>query len=170
MTLSLYRASVPVLIRAFDRLTQILDKGVAFAGERKFDPELLVNARLAADMLPLARQVQLASDTAKGAAARLAGVAVPSFDDTEKTFPELHARIGKTVKFMESENEAQFEGAADRTIAFKAGPYQLRFTGESYLFTFVLPNFFFHITTAYDILRHSGVPLGKTDYLGEIGV
>jgi hypothetical protein len=165
MTISMYEACVPGLQRALAALDGILDKAAAFAEERKIDPAVLTSARLAPDMLPLSRQVHLLSDTAKGACARLAGVPVPGFEDTETTFPELKARIAKTLDFIATVRPEQMEGAQGRDITLKAGPRELSFKGLDYLVLFVLPNFYFHVTTAYDILRHNGVPLGKLDYL-----
>ena len=161
MSITMYRASIPVFIRAFGNLSAILKKGEAHAGSAAF-----VEARLAPDMLTLAGQVQRASDTAKATAARLAGIQSPSFPDTEKTFAELQARIKKTVDFLQSVKAAEIDGGEQRTIELKAGGRELKFTGVDYLFGFALPNFFFHVTTAYAILRHKGVPLGKMDYLG----
>ena len=129
---------------------------------------MLTAARLAPDMFTLARQVQLASDHAKGCPARLAGVPVPSFDDTEKTFPELKARIHKTLDFIGSLKPEQIDGSEGRDISLKAGPRELSFKGQEYLVLFALPNFYFHATTAYDILRHNGVPVGKLDFLGGV--
>jgi uncharacterized protein len=161
MSITLYRASIPVFIRGFDNLSAVLKKGEAHEKSAS-----LVEARLAPDMMTLAGQVQRASDTAKASAARLAGIEAPRFADTEKTFAELQARIDKTVEFLRSVKPAQIDGGEDREIRFKAGPTELKFTGLSYALDFALPNFFFHVTTAYDILRHAGVPVGKMDYLG----
>jgi hypothetical protein len=166
MSLSMYQASVPVFIRALENFSAILGKASAWAAERKIDPAVLVNARLAPDMFALARQVQIASDTVKGGAARLAGVAVPSFADTELTFEDLQARLGKTIDFLKTIKAADVDGSEDRDIAFKAGPQEMRFKGQGYLATFVLPNLYFHMTTAYAILRHNGMTVGKMDYLG----
>jgi hypothetical protein len=166
VTLSMYEASIPVLDRSLANLSAILKKGVAYAEERKFDPAVLVSARLAPDMRPLSSQVQFASDSAKGCAARLAGVPVPSFPDTETTFAELEERIAKTRSFLKTVGAAQVDGSESREIVLKFGPREVTFTGRDYLFGFVLPNFYFHVTTAYDILRHNGVPLGKMDFLG----
>jgi uncharacterized protein len=166
MTLSMYEASIPVLDRGLANLAAVLKKGLAFAEERKIDPAVLIAARLAPDMRPLSSQIQIASDAAKGAAARLAGVAVPSFADTETTFAELEERIAKTRAFLKTVGPAQIDGSEQRSIALKFGPREVTFTGQDYLFGFVLPNFYFHVTTAYDILRHNGAPLGKMDYLG----
>jgi hypothetical protein len=168
MTISMYQALVPGLRRALVALDAILDKAVAYAEERKIDPAVLVSARLAPDMHPLSRQVQLVSDTAKGACARLAGLPVPSFADTETTFPELKERIAKTLTFIAGVRPEEIDGSEARDITLKAGPRELHFTGQDYLVNFVLPNFYFHATTAYAILRHNGVPLGKADYLAGI--
>ena len=161
MPLSMYQASVPLLVRGLDNLSAVLKKGGAH-----LEAAALVEARLAPDMFTLAGQVQRASDTAKGCAARLAGIDNPSFPDTETTFAQLQERIAKTVDFLQGVKPEQIDGSEDKPIAFKAGPYMLNFTGASYLLTFVLPNFYFHVTTAYDILRHKGVDVGKMDYLG----
>jgi hypothetical protein len=166
MPLSLYQASIPVLTRALGILSTLLDKAAAHAEARKIDPAVFITARLAPDMFALGRQVQAASDAAKSCGARLAGLEVPSFPDTETTFPELKARIARTVAFLESLKPAQIDGQEERAITLKLGGHEVRFTGERFLFTFSLPNFFFHVVTAYDILRHNGVELGKRDYLG----
>ena len=168
MTISMYQASVPALQRMLKALDAILDKAAAYAEERKIDPLVLTSARLAPDMHPLTRQVQLLSDTAKGAAARLAGLPVPSFEDTETTFPELKERIAKTLAFVGSVRADQIDGSEARDIVLKAGARELTFKGQDYLASFVLPNFYFHATTAYAILRHNGVPLGKRDYLAGV--
>ena len=161
MPLSMYQASVPLLVRGLNNLSAVLKKGEAHP-----DAAALVEARLAPDMFTLAGQVQRASDTAKGCAARLAGIDNPSFPDTETTFAQLQERIARTVDFLQGVKPEQIDGSEDKAISFKAGPYMLNFTGASYLRTFVMPNFYFHVTTAYDILRHKGVRVGKMDYLG----
>ena len=166
MTLSMYQASIPVFVRALGNLSAILDKAAAQAEARKIDPPVFINARLAPDMFPLSRQVQSASDSAKGCAARLAGVEVPRYEDIETTFPELRARIAKTVAFMQGVKPAQIDGSEDRTITLKLRGREVNYSGRDYLLNFVLPNFFFHATTAYAILRHNGLEIGKTDYLG----
>jgi hypothetical protein len=166
MSLSMYQASVPVFQRTLKALDAILDKAVAYAAERKIDPAVLIAARLAPDMLPLASQVQLSSDHAKGCPARLAGVPVPSFEDTEKTFPELKARIQKTLDFIGSLKAEQIDGSEGRDITLKTRTRELNFKGQDYLLFFAYPNFYFHVATAYDILRHNGVPVGKLDFLG----
>ena len=166
MSLSMYQASVPVFERTLGALDKILDKAAAYAEERKIDPAVLLNARLYPDMFPLTRQVQMVTDHAKGAPARLAGVAVPSFEDNEKTFPELKARIGKTLSFIGTFKPGQIDGSEGRDISLKAGPRELTFKGQEYLLFFALPNFYFHATTAFGILRHNGVQIGKLDFLG----
>ena len=166
MSLSMYQASIPVFIRQLGILSSILKKGEINANERKIDPLVFTNARLAPDMFPLTRQVQIATDVIKGGAGRLAGAEIPSFADTETTFEELYARIAKTVDYLKSLKPAQLEGAQARQINLKVGGRDLEFTGADYLTNIVLPNLYFHITTTYAILRHNGVPLGKGDYLG----
>ncbi|WP_454721208.1 MULTISPECIES: DUF1993 domain-containing protein [Cupriavidus] len=166
MSLSMYEVSIPVFLRAFGNLSAILDKGAAFAQAQGMDPSDLIQTRLVADMDPLPAQVQRASDSAKGCAARLAGIEMPSFADNETTFPELQDRIARTVAFLKTIQPAQLEGSDTRTVELKLRPEPVTFDGKSYLLGFALPNFFFHVTTAYDILRHKGVPIGKRDYLG----
>lgn len=168
MTISMFNASVPVLIRQLKNLGNILDKAIAFAAEKKIDGSVLVGYRLAPDMLPFSSQIQIASDNAKGCGARLAGIAPPTFDDNEKTLPELKARIEKTITFLETLKAEQIDGSDERPIEVKFPGITLNFTGLSYLNTFALPNFYFHMTTAYAILRHAGVPVGKLDFLGDI--
>ncbi len=165
MSLSMYQASIPVLIRHLGILGDILAKGAADAEARKIDPSVYVNARLAPDMLPLARQVQIASDISKGAGARLAGMEAPSFADTETSFDELQERIKKTIAFLNGIKPAQIDGSEEKAIALTVGGNALKFTGQQYLLGFALPNLYFHVTTVYAILRHNGVPLGKRDYL-----
>lgn len=168
MSLSLYQASVPVFVRMFGNLSAILDKAAAYAEARKIDPAVLLNARLAPDMHPLTRQIQIASDAAKGCAARLAGVEVPSFADSESSFAELQARIAKTLAFINGLAPAQIDSGEGREVVLKVPGAELKFKGEDYLLHFVLPNFYFHITTAYAILRHNGLDIGKMDYLGRV--
>jgi hypothetical protein len=168
MSISMYQASVPVFQRMLKSVDAVLDKGAAYAAERKFDPSVLLTARLFPDMFALTRQVQIATDHAKGATARLAGLPVPSFADTEATFPELKARIAKTLDFIATVKPAQIDGSEARDISLKAGPRELSFKGQDYLLFFALPNFYFHVTTAFAILRHNGVPIGKLDYLGAV--
>lgn len=166
MSLSLYQASVPQFVRMFGNLSAILDKAAAYADARKIDPGVLLNARLAPDMHPLTRQVQIASDAAKGCVARLAGVDVPSFADTESSFAELQARITKTLDFIKTLTPEQVASGEGREITLKVPGSELKFSGQDYLLHFVLPNFYFHITTAYAILRHNGLEVGKMDFLG----
>jgi uncharacterized protein len=161
MSISMYRASIPVFIRALNNLSAILKKGEAHTDGASF-----IDARLAPDMLTLAGQVQRTSDTAKVTVARLGGIDNPSFPDTEKTFAELQARIKKTIDFLQSVKPEQIDGSEQKKIEFKAGQRELKFTGMDYLLGFALPNFFFHVTAAYAILRHKGVAVGKMDYLG----
>lgn len=168
MNISMYEASVPLFIHSLQSLKAILQKGQAFAEARKFDPANLINARLYPDMLPLNRQVQITSDAAKGSAARLTGTDNPKFEDTETTFPELIARIDKTVDYLQGFKPAQFEGAETRTITVKTPNAEFSFPGLVFLRHWGIPNFYFHLTTAYDILRHNGVELGKTDFLGRV--
>jgi hypothetical protein len=162
----MHQISIPVFARALNNLAAILNKAAAHAEARKIDPSVLINYRLAPDMLPLSRQVQIASDTAKGCAARLAGVDVPSFADTETTFPELQERIDKTLAFLNTLTAEQIDGSESRTVTIQLRGKDVQFVGLAYLTSFVLPNLYFHVTTAYAILRHNGVELGKADYLG----
>jgi len=166
MPISLYQASVAEFTHMLGSLAAILKTAAADAEARKIDASVFLGARLAPDMLPLTRQVQIASDGAKGAVARLAGVEAPSFADTEASFAELDERIAKTIAFIEGCDQAAIEAAAERAIVLKFPGRELNFTGESFLLRFALPNFFFHVTTAYAILRHNGVVIGKMDYLG----
>jgi hypothetical protein len=168
MPFSIYQVTVPIFIRGLERLSVFLDKAEGFAAEKGIDANDFVHARLAPDMLPLSGQVQRASDTSKLAVARLGAIEAPRFEDIEKTFPELGTRIADTIAFLRSVEPGQLDGAEGKTINFKAGPNELSFRGDTYVTGFALPNFFFHVTTAYDILRHAGVPLGKRDFLGEI--
>jgi len=162
----MYDACVPPGIRMLTNLAAILEKAAAHAEANKIDPEVFVSARLYPNMFPLVRQVQIASDSAKGGAARLAGLEPPSFEDNEKTLAELIARAKKTVSYLETLKPAQFEGSEDRTINWKTRTTELSMQGQPYLIHQVLPNLYFHVTTAYNILRHNGVELGKMDFLG----
>ncbi|MCC6471493.1 MAG: DUF1993 family protein [Alphaproteobacteria bacterium] len=168
MSLSMYQASVPVFLRMLGNLSTILDKAAKHAEAKKIDPSVFVTARLAPDMFALARQVQIATDAAKGCAARLAGVEVPSYADTEASIPELQARIAKTVDFIKSIKPAQIDGSEDRTVTVKMRGKDVSFKGQPYMLNVAMPNFYFHVTTTYDILRHNGVEVGKTDYLGSL--
>jgi uncharacterized protein len=167
MTTPMYTTSIPVFKQMLGGLADVLRKAEAHAEAKKIDPNALLQARLFPDMFNLLRQVQVASDFAKGVAARLAGVDVPKVEDKETTFAELQARITTVLAFMDSLNPSQFADAATREIITQAGtPKEKRFTGQSYLLNYGLPHFFFHTTTAYAILRHNGVEVGKKDYIG----
>lgn len=167
MTISMYAASVPVFKQMLGSLSDILDKAETHSSTRKIDPDALLQARLFPDMLPLSRQVMIATDFTKGACARLAGIEVPKFDDTEQTFPELKTRIAKTIAFIDTLTPAQIDGSEARDITTSAGPNTKTFKGQSYLLNYALPQFFFHAATAYAILRHNGIEIGKKDYMGK---
>jgi hypothetical protein len=166
VTISIHDLSIPVLTRALTNLSSLLDKAAAHAAARKFDPAVLVQARLFPDMFPLSRQVQIACDTAKGAAGRLAGVDIPKHEDTETTLEELKQRIAKTLDFVTGVSVDQMKGAESKAIELKFGTRTVSFTGLSYLTDFVLPNLFFHETITYALLRSNGVEVGKMDFLG----
>jgi len=166
MAYSIYDASIPPMIRMMENISKIMTKAVAEAKDKHIELSTLLEARLAPDMHPFTRQIQIISDTAKGCAARLAGVEPPSMADTETTFPELQARIAKTIDFLKSVKREQVEGAETRTITMKFPSGDMKFSGGDMLSQFALPNFYFHVTTAYDILRHKGITIGKKDYLG----
>jgi hypothetical protein len=165
----MYHASVPVFTHSITALSAILKKGVAYAEAKKIDPNVLLNARLFPDMHPLTRQIQMVSDSAKGASARLAGVEPPSMPDTETTFDQLQARLTKTADFLKTLKPEQFNGADTREVVLTLPNGKMPFKGQDYLFSFALPNFYFHVTTAYNILRHNGVEIGKRDFLGAPG-
>ena len=166
MTISMYQASAPRFVNILNNLADILDKAQAHADAKKIDPMVFTSDRLYPDMLPLMSQVRIACDNAKGAVARLAGVEIPKHEDTEQSFAELKARIAKTVAFVQSIQPAQLDGSEDKEIVLKLGATEVRFKGMQYLLGFALPNFYFHVVTAYDILRHGGVEVGKRDYIG----
>src|SRR3990167_3763724 len=166
MTISMYAASVPVFKHILTSLSEILDKAAAHASAKKIEPDALLQARLFPDMFTLRRQVLIACDFAKGTSARLAGVEVPKYDDNEASFAELKARIAKTLAFIETLSAAQIDGSEDRDITVQAGPNTLQFKGLPYLLHYALPNFYFHVVTAYAILRHNGLELGKRDFVG----
>ena len=169
MTISLYQTSVPIFVQFLTSLSANLDKAAAFAEAKKVDPSVLLNTRLAPDMFPLIRQVQVATDLAKNGAARLAGVEPPRYEDKETTIGELRARLANTVAFIKTLDTKKVDAAADREITFPLGPTnkgQMR--GDDYLNHFVLPNVYFHLTAAYAILRHCGLEIGKQDFLGAI--
>jgi uncharacterized protein len=168
MSISMYEISIPVLTRGLTNLSAILDKAAAHATTKKFDSSVLASSRLFPDMHPLLRQVQIACDTAKGAAARLAGIEVPKHEDTEATFAELKARVAKTVDFLKSITAAQVKDAESRSIEIKFPNGAWKFTGIDYLTGFVLPNFYFHSSMVYALLRKAGVEIGKGDFLGAI--
>jgi hypothetical protein len=167
MSISMHAACVPVFQQMLGGLAGVLAKAEAHAIERKIDPAALLQSRLSPDMFPLVRQVQVACDFAKSVPARLAGADVPSYDDTEQTFAELQERIAKTLAFIEGLDAARFEGSAQREIVLRPGtPKERSIGGQAYLLAYGLPQFFFHVTTAYDLLRHNGVQIGKKDYMG----
>jgi uncharacterized protein len=166
MSFGMYQASIPAFVKMLNTLSTILDKAEAYAAERKIDPDVLLNWRLAPDMFPLTKQIQLTCDFAKGSAARLAGKEVPKYADEEKTFAELKARIAKTLKFVQSAAPKDIDGSETRDVTLTVGGQEIRFKGEAYLVHFVLPNFYFHAATAYDIVRNFGVEVGKRDFLG----
>jgi uncharacterized protein len=167
MTISMYQASAPIFVQFLTGLSNVLDKAAAHAEGKKIDPSVLVNARLFPDMFALARQVRAATDHAANACGKLAGVEPPKFDNNEATMPDLKERIDKTIAFIRTLKPAQIDGSEDKTITFTFPSGATReFTGQSLLLNFSLPNFYFHATTAYGILRHSGVEIGKRDFMG----
>jgi hypothetical protein len=168
MSVSLYDVSIPIFTLSLNNLAAILDKASSHAEAKKVDSRVLPAARLIIDMLPLSAQIQIACDTAKGAAARLAGIEIPKHEDTETTLDELKARIAKTLDFVKSIKPEQLQGAETREIILQSRQNTLKFTGLNYLTNFVLPNFFFHVTVAYALLRKNGVELGKRDFLGPV--
>jgi hypothetical protein len=167
MSISMYQASVPNITRALNNLIGVLEKAAAHAEAKKIDPSVLVNSRLYPDMFPLARQVQIASDTAKGAVSRLAQVEAPKYEDNETTFPELIARVKKTIDYLATMKPEQIDGSEDRTVSWKTQTATRSMPGMAYLLHHALPNVFFHCSTAYNILRHNGVEVGKQDFLGK---
>ena len=168
MALSMYQASVPVFVQMLSALSGVLEKAEAHAAARKVDPAVLLGDRLYPDMWPLARQVQTACDFAKGVSSRLAGVTPPVYEDNEKTFGELKSRIAKTLELVRSFRPDQIDGSEEREVTIKLGGNPVTFSGQTYLLHFALPNFYFHCTTAYAILRHNGVELGKRDFVGKV--
>ncbi len=164
----MYDHSIPVFAKMLGNLAAVLDKAAKHCEAAKIDPNALLAFRLYPDMFPLTRQVQIATDQAKGGAARLAGLEVPKYDDSEKSFDDLKARIAKTVAFVNGITPEQLAGSAARDVTLPLGGNPVTFKGEWYLKHFVMPNFYFHITTAYDILRHNGVALGKRDFIGAL--
>jgi uncharacterized protein len=168
MALSLYDFSIPALTRGLNNMSAILDKAIAHAAAKKIDPATLAQLRLFPDMHPLTRQVQIACDTAKGAAGRLAGIEAPKHEDSEATLPELKARIAKTLEFLKTVTPAQVDGDEARPIEIKFPSGSWKFTAKSYVIDFVLPNFYFHDAMVYALLREGGLEIGKGDFLGAI--
>jgi hypothetical protein len=168
MKISVYASSIDIFTQALGNLSAILEKGAAHATAKKFDPTVLVTSRLAPDMLPLSKQIQIACDIAKNSAARLAGTEPPRFEDNEKTIEELRARIAKTVEYLKSIPASALEGSEERDIKVPAGERTLEFKGLAFVQRWAIPNVFFHVTTAYNILRHNGVEIGKRDFLGSL--
>lgn len=166
-TTSMYSTSVPVCTRTLTNLTHILEKAAAHAEAKKIDPAVLLNSRLYPDMLPLVRQIHIATDIARGGCARLAGVEMPSYADDETTIPQLLERVRKTIAFLETLTPAQIDGSEDKTVSWQTRSSSRSMQGQAYLLTHVLPNVFFHVTTAYGILRHNGLEIGKQDFLGK---
>jgi hypothetical protein len=168
MAISMYQMSVPLFLKTLSNLSAILDKGAAFAEAKKVDPSVLLGYRLAPDMLNLTRQVQIASDHAKRACARLAAVEAPAYEDNEASFADLKARIDKTVAFIKTLKPEQIDGSETREIKLKLGGADRTLSGQTYYLHNALPNFFFHTTTAYAILRHCGADIGKADFIGQL--
>ena len=166
MSISMYSAGVPMMKTLLGALSNVLQKGADNAKARNFDESVLVNSRLAPDMFALARQVQIATDMAKGGVARLAGVDIPAYDDNETTIEALKARIAKTIAFIDSIPASKIDGTEDKEVVLKMRAGDMTFTGQRYLIGFVIPNLTFHCATAYNILRHNGVDVGKSDFLG----
>jgi hypothetical protein len=167
LKISMHQASVPVFVRALNNLAAILEKAAAYAEAKKIDPAALINFRLYPDMLPLSKQVQIASDSAKGGVARLAGSEPPKYEDNEASIPELVARLRKTVSYLESIKPEQIDGSEDKTVTWKTQTSTRTMQGMPYLLSHVTPNVYFHVTTAYGILRHCGLEIGKQDFLGK---
>jgi len=163
----MYQASVPVYTQMLRNLSAILNKAGAYAEAKKIDPAVLIGSRLYPDMFPLGRQIQIAGDGAKGSAARLAGIEAPKYEDDEKTFPELCERLQKTIDYLQTFTPEQIDGSENRTITLTRGSQSTTFLGLPYLLHHALPNFYFHVTTAYNILRHNGLEIGKRDFLGK---
>jgi uncharacterized protein len=168
MTISMYSASVPPITHALGNLKTILQKGADHAGARKIDPAVFINGRLFPDMFPLSRQVQIAADQGRGGLCRLAGIEPEKIEDTEQTFPELIQRIDRSLKIISGLRAEQIDGSEGRTISFSAGGHPFSFDGHTYLLKWIFPNLYFHATTAYNILRHGGVDVGKLDFLGKV--
>jgi hypothetical protein len=168
MQASMYQATVPVFTNVLTNLLAVLKKGEAFAVAKKIDPSVLVNSRLAPDMFPLNRQIQIATDQAKGCVSRLAGLEPPKYEDNEQTFPELYARLEKTIAYIQTIKPAQLDGTEQKKVELKQRDGSVRtFQGINYVLDYTHPNFYFHVTTAYNILRHNGVEVGKGDFMGK---
>jgi uncharacterized protein len=167
MTISMYQASIPPIVRSLTNLITILEKGDAYAQAKKIDQLVLINSRLYPDMHPLSKQVQIASDITRRGAARLAGLEAPAMADNETTFAELIDRIAKTITYLETITPDQIDGSEQKKIILPMGKESITLRGMPYLTSFILPNLYFHVTTTYNILRHSGVELGKMDFLGK---
>lgn len=170
MTVPLYQASISPCLQMLGGLAAVLEKAAAYATERKIDPAVLLQARLYPDMFPLVRQVQIATDAAKAGGARLAGVDTPSYPDTEASFEEVQARVARTVAFLEGLDRGRIDAAASRTIAFSVAKQAMSMAAPDYVTGWMLPNFYFHVTTAFAILRHNGLDVGKRDFLGAVPV
>ncbi|MFL6661676.1 MAG: DUF1993 family protein [Rhizobacter sp.] len=168
MTISMHSASVPIFVRMLKNLTQWLDKAEAHAQAKKFEPSVYLSSRLAPDMLPFTNQIQIACDAVKFGVARLSGVEAPKFADDEASLADLKARIAKTIDYIESVPAAKIDGTEDKDVVVPRRDGSMTLKGEPYLKHFVLPNFFFHVTTTYALLRHNGVSLGKADFLGAL--
>lgn len=166
MTLSMYQASARVFVRALTNLHAVLQKGETFATEKGIAPEVLLQTRLIVDMLPLVRQIQIATDMAKNGACRLAGIDPPKFEDDETTFAQLYSRIDRAIQVIQDLPREQLDGSEGRAITLQTSRGEMKFEGQSYLLDFVIPNLFFHATTTYAILREAGVPIGKMDFMG----
>jgi uncharacterized protein len=165
VAISMYRASVPIFLQMLPGLSAGLDKAAAYAAARKIEPSVLLQSRLFPDMYPYSRQIQIATDMSKGAVARLAGQEPPKYEDNETTVDQLKARIARTIDFIAEFKPSQIDGSEERDISLTLGGEVRKFKGENYLIGFALPNFYFHVTTAYAILRHNGIELGKRDYM-----
>ena len=168
MTISMYNASIPVFIKSLGNLEAILDKAIAHAAARKIEDSALTDARLYPDMFTLTRQIRVATDMSKGAGARLAGIEIPRFEDNERTLGDLKARLHKAIDFLKTLTAAQIDGTEDKTITLTVGGNTMTFKGLDYLLYWALPNFYFHVTTAYNLLRHNGIEIGKIDFLGKV--
>ena len=168
MTISMYQASVPRIINMLGNLSRIIEKAQAHADAKKIDPAAIIDFRLYPDMFSLCRQVQIATDTAKSVVARLAGADIPAYEDNERSFDDLKARIAKTIAFVETFTPAQIDGTEDKDIVTKRGDKETHYKGMQFLLNHAMPNVYFHVTTAYNILRHNRVEIGKRDYLGTV--